>query len=520
MGSSGAETWTGAAAAAWAGAPPEVEEMVREDEEEPGLQYPVLPQQRTDERDFSKKVSELFEDLVSDMSDGFASQPDVRISRLGDEDADEHVLDQATIDKLTGDGQSSSEALDMSRSNQYRRQQAIDPDIRTAKAKCDIPRRAAIRAAGSGSLGDAAAYERAVSLYEAQSYAAAELEYARAIEAKDIRARGTVEDTDELAEVTTEGYNTEHAAQSCATAERACVTLATAAAVAFEAAGKLTRVDTTGGAPKPSSSPGPPGDSQMPSVGQAGVTGGGGGAGYDHKRPSAMAKYRECVALYTKALQQQGIGDEPSRTERAQYFSARAEARIRLEHFSAAVSDCDHALELAHSSSPSTEKRRRRAASMLTKLQRRSDQIATKASETLDDNSNDDGDSDRIAAARAAVDELKAKGNAAFKHKQWSDAAEAYRAGIIVAKTCGSDGHGTEAAHAELTQALRNLHGNHAAALLNVDDWSGATTEAKAAVGYDHRWNKGHFRLGCALEGSAADDISHGLTRYASAIER
>ena len=513
------ETWTGAAEAAWAGAPPEVQEFGSSgDDDDPELQYPpVLPEQRTDEKEFSAKVSDLFDEMVSDMNDGFASQPDIRISRLGDEDAAEHELEQATIDKLTGDAGPTSR----SRSNQRHRLQGMDTETKKAKIKCDIPRRVAIRAAGEGTLGDAAAYERAVSLYEAQSYAEAEVEYMRAIEAKNAAATGVVEDMDGAEEITTDGYSTALEPQSAAAAERACVVLAAAAAAAFEAAGKLTRVDTTGARP---SSTAPLDDSSSTGAGQAGVTGGGGSAGYDHKRPSAIAKYRESVSLYTKALQQQGIGDEPNRTERAQYFSARAEARIRLEHFGAAVSDCNHALNLVDSPSASTEKRRRRAASMLSKLQRRSDQTAAQTCEGLHEQPDHAGDRDGVAAAvLAAVNELKVKGNAAFKAKQWSDAAEAYRVGLAVAKLCGKSGGASKedaAVDAEMTETLRNLHGNHAAALLNLDDWAGATAEAEAAVACDHMWNKAHYRLGCALEGSADDDVSHGLARYAAAIKR
>ena len=116
MSSTGAETWTGAAEAAWAGATPEIENATSdEDDEDAGLQYPVLPQQRTDESEFSAKVSELFDDLVSDMSDGYVSQPDIRISRLGDEDAAEGELDHATIAKLTGNTASDSDAAQRSR---------------------------------------------------------------------------------------------------------------------------------------------------------------------------------------------------------------------------------------------------------------------------------------------------------------------------------------------------------------------------------------------------------------------
>ncbi len=519
MGSGGSESWTGPAEAAWAGAPPpEVEQVTPEESDnDEALQYPVLPQQRTDEKDFSAKVSELFDDLVSDMNDGFASQPDVRISRLGDEDA-VGELDQKTVDILTGDADTNSDAAQVSSSNQRHRLQGMDIETKKAKVKCDITRRVAMRAAGEGRLADIAAYERAVSLYEKRSYTEAEVEYVRAT--KREVAHGTVEDVSDSEEVATEGYKTQREAQSEATAERVCVTLAAAAAAAFSAAGKLTRVDTTG--PKPSSTPIPPGDRQPPGAGQGGgMTGGGGGAGYDHQRPSAVAKYRECVSLYTKALQQQGISEEPNRTERAQYFSARAEARIRLEHFSAAVADCNYALNIVDSASPSTDKRRRRAASMMSKLQRRSDQTAAEVCEALNKQFNGDADSDKVLAA---VNEFKAKGNAAFKAKQWSDAAEAYRAGLTVMEKMngktGSGGTETGAADMEIAQVLRNLHGNHAAALLNLDDWAGATAEATAAVACDHMWNKGHYRLGCALEGSADDDISHGLTRYATAIKR
>eukprot|EP01043_Picozoa_sp_COSAG02_P033373 COSAG02_NODE_2274_length_9257_cov_21.945840_1_plen_377_part_00 len=358
-----------------------------------------------------------------------------------------------------------------------------------AKVACDIPRRAAMRAAGEGKLADTAAYERAVSLYEARSYNEAEVEYMRAMETTAAMVDGVSDPED----ITTEGYNTAHEAQPAAV-ERACVTLAAAAAAAFSAAGKLTRVDTTGS--KPSSAPVSPGETQPPGAGQgAGITGGGGSAGYDHQRPSAVAKYRECVSLYTKALQQQGVGEEPTRTERAQYFSARAEARIRLEHFSAAATDCNYALNIVDSASPSTEKRRRRAASMASKLQRRSDQTAAKACEILNKQIDGAGDIDKVLTA---MNEMKAKGNVAFKSKHWSDSAEAYRAGLAIGRTSGKTGKGSRETDSEMkmAQALRNLHGNYAAALLNLDDWVGAAAEAEAAVACDSMWNKGHYRLG------------------------
>ena len=375
---SGADTWTGAAAAAWQGSPPEVEELNASYEpgetsdEDETLEYPVLPEQRTDEKEFSSKVAELFDDMVSGMNDGFANQPDVRIERLGDEDADEHELSQS-LEQLTADAdESSADAV----ANQRKRQQGLVMEQKKAKIKCDVPRRVAMRAAGAGTLGDGAAYERAAALYEAQDYAAAEREYARAIETAAAPAAGAVEEVEELEEVATEDYGTvqDDAAPAAAVPERACETLAKAAAAAFDAAGKLTRVDTTGGPPKPGSMPSAPTDAQPSSSagGAAGVTGGGGGAGYDHKRPAAQAKYRECVRLYTKALQVAEVGDEPKPAERLSYFSSRAEARIRLEEFSAAVVDCDHALGFSSGAAKNTEKRRRRAASMASKLKRRS----------------------------------------------------------------------------------------------------------------------------------------------------
>ena len=67
---------------------------------------------------------------------------------------------------------------------------------------------------------------------------------------------------------------------------------------------------------------------------------------------------------------------------------------------------------------------------------------------------------------------------------------------------------------------LRNLHGNHAAALLNLDDWAGAVTAASAATELDSSWSKGHYRLGCALESLAEDAVCCGVVRYVAAIEQ
>jgi hypothetical protein len=111
----------------------------------------------------------------------------------------------------------------------------------------------------------------------------------------------------------------------------------------------------------------------------------------------------------------------------------------------------------------------------------------------------------------AGVEALKAKGNAAFKSKQWSDAAEFYSAGISFLQKCaaaaadrataadddsGGSGGGEGGEEKGQEQALRNLHGNHAAALLNLEDWAAAGAAAEAAVACDRMWNKGHYRLG------------------------
>jgi hypothetical protein len=43
--------------------------------------------------------------------------------------------------------------------------------------------------------------------------------------------------------------------------------------------------------------------------------------------------------------------------------------------------------------------------------------------------------------------------------------------------------------------ALRTLHGNHAASLLALQDWSGAESAARAALALDAMWGKA--RCGC-----------------------
>ena len=82
------------------------------------------------------------------------------------------------------------------------------------------------------------------------------------------------------------------------------------------------------------------------------------------------------------------------------------------------MADCDAALRLVEGPAKLTEKRKRRASSMATKLARRASHVAM-ASLAEED-------------AAAAVGKLKAKGNAAFKKRQWSEAAECYEAGVEV----------------------------------------------------------------------------------------
>ena len=405
-------SWTGAAAAAWQGPPPEVEDLLPtgydgaadggSDDERFGDdgaawvgddgEFPVMPHQHTDEKDFSNGVSAAFDEMMAGMTGAAADLPDVRITRLGDEDATEDDISQAALDRLTDEAE-----LSEVRSAARQQHRALCMEQKQAKIKCDIPRRTAIKAAGKGSLRDPAAYERAAALYEAEEFVQAEPEYRLAIAepgAAAPAAAGAVEEVAGEDEIVTEGFlssathnvvtNGFESQAEAAAPQRRCQVLAAQAAVAMEAAGKLTRVGAMGPPPPGASSPAP--GAGMPSDrpdGGAGVSGGGGGAGYDHKRPAALEKYNECVRLYTEALQEASVGEEPSRIERARYFSARAEARIRLEYFGAAVADCDLALSFANGPAANTEKRRRRAASMTSKLQRRSDQAATEALELL-----------------------------------------------------------------------------------------------------------------------------------------
>jgi hypothetical protein len=296
--------------------------------------------------------------------------------------------------------------------------------------------------------------------------------------------------------------------------------LAKRAEAAFEAASKLTR-GGGGGAPPPPSSSEP-----LPEGGGGGVTGGGGSAGYDHLHPGALAKYRESLALYTEALQHSPVelcDPDLSSAERSKYLSCRAEVRIRLEQFGAAVHDCDVAIALASSDAAkaATEKRKRRAASMAVKIARRAEDTASKtmvsAAETIKQNKDlakELAELDPETAKgglksmtlMAAVTKLKNRGNEAFKAKRWGAAAEDYRAGIVVIDLAQQEARrereAQRAAHLELdgddyvseivesvevSEAwpgealnLRNLHGNLAAALLglvrNADsDTSGQT---------------------------------------------
>ena len=334
------------------------------------------------------------------------------------------------------------------------------------------------------------------------------------------------------------------------------------AEAAFADAGKLTRVGGAGAAGAGAAAP--PAEPAAGVSAGGGVSGGGGSAGYDHLRPEALEKYQECVALYTQALQH--TPEEPgdpdlSGAERCQYFSGRAEARIRLEHYGAAVRDCDAAIGLASGAAEAALKRKRRAASMASKIARRAEDTAKStlvtAAETIEQNeelTKQLADLDPETAKgglksmtlMAAVTKLKNRGNDAFKAKRWAGAAEDYTAGIVVITLAKEDARkqrmADRQAHLELdgddyvseivetvevaeawpgeALNLRNLYGNHAAALIAMDDWKAAEEEASNALELDCMWGKARYRLGVAMEGCAEDELCGGPERRDAAVAK
>ena len=275
-----------------------------------------------------------------------------------------------------------------------------------------------------------------------------------------------------------------------------------------------------------------------------------------------------------------------SGSERSQYFSGRAEARIRLEHYGAAANDCDAAIELASGAAEAALKRKRRAASMASKIARRAEDTAKStlvtAAETIEQNKDlmkqlAEVDPEtakgglKSMTLMAAVTKLKNRGNDAFqgrphpnspRHrglhrdvservlvvsaKRWAEAAEDYTAGIVVITLAKEDARKQRDAdrHAhfeldgddyvseivetvEVAEAwpgealnLRNLHGNHAAALLAMDDWKAAEDELCNALELDCMWGKARYRLGVAMEGCAEDELCGGPERRSAAVAK
>ena len=247
---------------------------------------------------------------------------------------------------------------------------------------------------------------------------------------------------------------------------------------------------------------------------------GGDGGGNSDVQPAdmdddeAVAKYKECVSLYTDALQY--LPPEPgdpdlSSAERSKYFSCRAEARMQLLQFGAAVRDCDAAIALSPTSAmqAAAEQQKRRAASMATQVVQRAEDTAkntmTSAAETIKQNKDlakELADLDPETAKgglksmtlMAAVTKLKNRGNEAFRMHQWASAAEDYRAGIVVIRLAQQEARRERDAEREAHLALdgddyvsemvetvevkeawpgealnlRNLYGNLAAALLGL----------------------------------------------------
>ncbi len=278
--------------------------------------------------------------------------------------------------------------------------------------------------------------------------------------------------------------------------------LARRAAAAFEAAELLVRGGSHGGGSVGQSST-PPAD-----------TSAGARAGCEHLHPDALAKYKECLSLYTDALQHRPaeLGDpDLSSTERSEYFSCRAEARIQLQQFAAAIHDCDAAIELSISSAvqAAAEKRKRRAATMAAQLAKGAEDTANitmaSAAETIEQNKELTKELEELdpetakgglksMTLMAAVTKLKNRGNDAFKAKHWAAAAQDYRAGILVIRNAQKEARRQREAEREAHFALdgdhymseivesvevkeawpgealnlRNLHGNLAAALIGL----------------------------------------------------
>lgn len=117
-----------------------------------------------------------------------------------------------------------------------------------------------------------------------------------------------------------------------------------------------------------------------------------------------------------------------------------------------------------------------------------------------------------MGAARA----LKDQGNAHFKKKKHSHAAEDYTAALCVLNKIATVGGDVAAAAAaagtnEMKRLSRDAHGNLAAAQLQLADWDGALRSASAATSFDKSWHKAHYRRGVALEGQADDARSLSL---------
>jgi hypothetical protein len=100
----------------------------------------------------------------------------------------------------------------------------------------------------------------------------------------------------------------------------------------------------------------------------------------------------------------------------------------------------------------------------------------------------------------SAASQLKEAGNAKFKAGAFAEAAELYAAAIA----------------ADPDDAA--LHSNRCAALLRLEGRAGEAAEAaQACIALRPSWDKGHYRLGCALE--KGGDAGGALAAFEAAVE-
>jgi peptidylprolyl isomerase len=96
----------------------------------------------------------------------------------------------------------------------------------------------------------------------------------------------------------------------------------------------------------------------------------------------------------------------------------------------------------------------------------------------------------------------KAEGNALFYKKKNSEAAILFRTGVQILKQFPdrqSSPSDTVPTELDVTTLTLSLHLNLAAALLNMEDWEGATKASSKALALDENNIKGRYRKGVAL---------------------